>query len=247
MYVKKCSWAKLLNKVKSESTKNSSQRSNWKKDFFDWVLKKGLLWLSTRVFQKHLFKKKADPPWPAKVDPYFERRKKPKKGVPKSWAVTILTLEQNPPERKFLTYIKIFSQEDFALKSKLWPLGFLEHLPIFAGNSHFTCISQLRAGKHGQNVNASSSMINDDNSSSPSSSITVLLCCSSLHWMHRILENLFVCFSLVSFSFKPSFRKEQTTWKDEQECVVGNTIMRPNISKYFQYFQIFANADLWTC
>ena len=94
---------------------------------------------------------------------------------------------------------------------------------------------------------SSSSMINDDNSSSPSSSITVLLCCSSLHWMHRILENLFVCFSLVSFSFKPSFRKEQTTWKDEQECVVGNTIMRPNISKYFQYFQIFANADLWTC
>ena len=33
--------------------------------------------------------------------------------------ITILTLEQNPPERKFLTYIKIFSQEDFSLKSKL--------------------------------------------------------------------------------------------------------------------------------
>ena len=36
-------------------------------------------------------------------------------GVTKSPAVTILTLEQNPPERNFLTYIKIFSQEDFAL------------------------------------------------------------------------------------------------------------------------------------
>ena len=68
-------------------------------------------------------------------------------GVGKSSGVTILTLEQNPPERKFLTYIKIFSQEDFALKSKLWPPSFLQHLPIFAGNSHFTGISQLRAGK----------------------------------------------------------------------------------------------------
>ena len=75
------------------------------------------------------------------------RRKKTKKGVPKSWAVPILTLEQNPPERIFLTYIKIFSQEDFALKSKLRPANFLLHLPIFAGNSHFTGISQLRAGK----------------------------------------------------------------------------------------------------
>ena len=40
-------------------------------------------------------------------------------GVTKSLQAAILTLEQNPPERKFLTYIKIFSQEDFALKSKL--------------------------------------------------------------------------------------------------------------------------------
>ena len=31
--------------------------------------------------------------------------------------------------------------------SKLWPANFLEHLPIFAGNSRFTGISQLRAGK----------------------------------------------------------------------------------------------------
>ena len=55
----------------------------------------------------------------AKVDPYFERKKKPKKGAPKSPAVTILILEPNPPERKFSTYTKIFSQEDFALQSKL--------------------------------------------------------------------------------------------------------------------------------
>ena len=41
----------------------------------------------------------------------------------------------------------VFSQEDFALKSKLWPPSFLQHLPIFAGNSRFTGISQLRAGK----------------------------------------------------------------------------------------------------
>ena len=32
---------------------------------------------------------------------------------------TILTLERNPPERKFLYMLKIFSQEEFALKSKL--------------------------------------------------------------------------------------------------------------------------------
>ena len=43
--------------------------------------------------------------------------------------------------------LKIFSQEDFALKSKLWALGFLEHLPIFAGNSRSSGISQIRAGK----------------------------------------------------------------------------------------------------
>ena len=56
---------------------------------------------------------------PSEVDPYFGRKKITLGGVGKSPAVTILTLEQNPPERKFLTYIKIFSQEDFALKSKL--------------------------------------------------------------------------------------------------------------------------------
>ena len=56
---------------------------------------------------------------PAEVDPYFERKKIALGGVAKSPAVTILILERNPPERKFLTYIKIFSQEDFALKSKL--------------------------------------------------------------------------------------------------------------------------------
>ena len=56
---------------------------------------------------------------PSEVDPYFGRKKISLGGVAKSPAITILTLEQNPPERKFLTYIKIFSQEDFALKSKL--------------------------------------------------------------------------------------------------------------------------------
>ena len=56
---------------------------------------------------------------PPEVDPYFEREKITLGGVAKSSGVTILTLEQNPPERKFLTYIKNFSQEDFTLKSKL--------------------------------------------------------------------------------------------------------------------------------
>ena len=45
--------------------------------------------------------------------------------------------------------MKIFSREDFALKSKLRPAKFLQHLPIFAGNSRFTGVSQLRAGKTG--------------------------------------------------------------------------------------------------
>ena len=68
-------------------------------------------------------------------------------GVAITWQAAILTLEQNPPERKFLTYIKIFSQEDLALKSKLRPGGFLLHRPIFAGNSRSTGIFQLQAGK----------------------------------------------------------------------------------------------------
>ena len=38
-----------------------------------------------------------------------------------------MTLERNPPERKFLYMLKIFSQEDFALRSKLWPANFLLH------------------------------------------------------------------------------------------------------------------------
>ena len=58
-----------------------------------------------------------------------------------------MIVERNPPERKFLYMLKIFSQEDFALKSRLRPANFLQHLPIFAGNSRFTGISQLRAGK----------------------------------------------------------------------------------------------------
>merc|ERR1711923_589890 len=68
----------------------------------------------------------------------ISRGNKTKKGVGKNTTAAILTLEQNPPERKFLTYIKIFSQEDLALKSKLRPWYFFQHLPIFAGNSHFT-------------------------------------------------------------------------------------------------------------
>ena len=63
-----------------------------------------------------------------------------------------MIVEQNPPKRKFWYMLKIFSQEDFALKSKLWPLGFSLHRPIFAGNSHFTGISQLRAGKTGSKI-----------------------------------------------------------------------------------------------
>ena len=58
-----------------------------------------------------------------------------------------MIVERNPPERKFLYMLKIFSQEDFALRSKLWPNNFSLHHPIFAGNSRFTGISQLRAGK----------------------------------------------------------------------------------------------------
>ena len=84
---------------------------------------------------------------PPEVDPYFERKKISLGGVTKNYQATILIVEQNPPERKFLTYIKIFSQEDFALRSKLWPNNFSEHRPIFAGNSRSTGISQLRAGK----------------------------------------------------------------------------------------------------
>ena len=44
-------------------------------------------------------------------------------------------------------YIKKTSQEDFALKLKLRPAKFFVTPPIFAGNSRFTGISQLRAVK----------------------------------------------------------------------------------------------------
>ena len=54
---------------------------------------------------------------------------RPSYGRPK---LTLISREKNHLRRcskklSFLTYIKIFSQEDFALKSKLWPLGFLLH------------------------------------------------------------------------------------------------------------------------
>ena len=48
--------------------------------------------------------------------------------VTKTWPAAILTLEQNPLDRKFLYMLKIFSQEDFALESKLRPAKFLQHL-----------------------------------------------------------------------------------------------------------------------
>ena len=44
---------------------------------------------------------------PLKVEPYFKREKNTLGGAPQSWSATILTLEQNPPERKFLTYVKV--------------------------------------------------------------------------------------------------------------------------------------------
>ena len=49
-------------------------------------------------------------------------------------------LEQNPPERMFKMYIKIFFQEDFALK--LWLNLFSLHRPIFAGLFIFYVPSQ---------------------------------------------------------------------------------------------------------
>ena len=39
--------------------------------------------------------------WPLKIDPYFKSEKTTLGGVTKSWAVTILSLKQNPPERMF--------------------------------------------------------------------------------------------------------------------------------------------------
>ena len=69
--------------------------------------------------------------WPLKVDPYFERKKITLGGVAKTWPAAILTLEPNLPGEVFEMYIKIFSQEDFALKSRLWQAGFLERLPRY--------------------------------------------------------------------------------------------------------------------
>ena len=62
---------------------------------------------------------------PPEVDPYFKREKNSLGGVTKTWPAAILTLEQNPPERIFLMYIKKSSQEDLGLKSKLRPAKFL--------------------------------------------------------------------------------------------------------------------------
>ena len=62
------------------------------------------------------------------------RGKKPKKGVPKSLQAAILTLEQNPPERKFF-YMFSFSLRGFGSKVKIeaWRLfgtPFLGFFPL---------------------------------------------------------------------------------------------------------------------
>ena len=44
-------------------------------------------------------------------------------------------------------YIKKSSREDFAPRSKLWAANSSKHLPIFAGHSRSTGISQLPAGR----------------------------------------------------------------------------------------------------
>ena len=69
--------------------------------------------------------------------------------VAKSQAVTILTLEQNPP---WVLYIcKKFSQEDLALESKLWLPGFLLHRPlILLAIRVLTAFSNIGQAKHGQ-------------------------------------------------------------------------------------------------
>ena len=52
------------------------------------------------------------------------------------------------PRDAWLIYIKKFSREDFALKSKLWPPSFLEHRPICnPTNVKKTGISILSFGK----------------------------------------------------------------------------------------------------
>merc|ERR1711873_172263 len=137
----------------SEITKKSPKNGSLNRDLLKFLNRYGIFWVppgesscsdgSEYVWQRGVESLQGR----LTADPYFERKKITFGGVPKTWQATILTLEQNPPQRKFLTYIKIFSQEDFALKSKLRPAKFLLHLPIFAGNSHFTGISQLRAGK----------------------------------------------------------------------------------------------------
>ena len=63
----------------------------------------------------------------------------------KNYTATILTFEQNPPERIFLCTLSTYSQEDFALKSKLRPCNFLLHRfrYFFSHFSKFECFQQL--------------------------------------------------------------------------------------------------------
>ena len=60
---------------------------------------------------------------PSEVDPYFERKKITLRGVGKSSGVTILTLERNPPERKFLYMLKNFLSGGFCSKVKIVTAG----------------------------------------------------------------------------------------------------------------------------
>ena len=78
----------------------------------------------------------------AKSWPLFQKRKNTLGSVAKRLEAAILTFL-----RWCSKYIKMFSQEDFALNSKLRPGGFLLHLPIFTGNSRSTGIYQLWAQK----------------------------------------------------------------------------------------------------
>ena len=57
----------------------------------------------------------------------------------KCWAVTILTLEQNPPERMFEMYIKK-SLERILLKSQNFDRSAFRYTALFTRNSRFTCI-----------------------------------------------------------------------------------------------------------
>ena len=81
-------------------------------------------------------------------DLYFERAKKHLRWcLPKLFGHTFDLRAKSFWEDFLNIYIKKSSQEDFALRSKLWPNNSVIHRPNFAGNLPSTGISQLRAGK----------------------------------------------------------------------------------------------------